>query len=114
MILIIFSVLFLCVTYTYTWVHVPMRTCLDMWRPEAGVKYLALPLSTMCFETRSLPEPVAHPLAWLVSLKRYSSHLPSSRIRHKSGIFVVIVVLNTGYWGSRLRSSHLHSKNFTP
>lgn len=114
----IFSfILFLCIINMYTWGNVSMSTCLDMWRPEAGVKYLALSLSTMCFKTGSLPEPGAHQLNRLAICQRTCQsppQLPNYRQKSPCLSFCCHCCSEHGYCGSRLRSSHLYSKNFTP
>lgn len=58
-------------------------------------------------------------ISWLdwLSNQGYSSHLHSSRITgtsHHVWNFCCHCCFEHGYWGFRLRSSHVCSKNFTP
>lgn len=87
--------------------------CVSVWRSEADIRCLPLPLSTVV-ETEPLPEPRAHPLAglagqWSLGLRLSPppSCYPSAEVKgvcHHSWPFML---------GSTPRSSQLCSKNFT-
>lgn len=101
----------MCVVFMLSSIVVHMCACGHtssecMWRSEVNTGYLPQSLSTLLFETGSLPEPEAHRLPSLAGLRDPSTHLSLSLLYWGYRCMLLYPVFYVGAQGSNSGPHH--------